>query len=220
MALPIKPSRNALIGLICAIVFVLAACGFTYYNRASRLHDLQAQIQDKKQKLVDSRKIVEQLSRTEQNYLDAQAKLGTLEQGVSTKAYVPTLLRQLEELGKNVNLKVAGVRPMVASATPAPANDKSGKAKKKVDPYDKLDLDIQVKGKYWDVVRFVYEITSFPKIIEVKDMQISPVAGDNNALTSPLLAVRLSTTAFILKEPLPVKIGRVETETGMAGERT
>ena len=209
----IKPSKKALICLAALAFVLLLACGFTYHKGASKLHALEVRIKEKQEKLADSEQVAKRLTVAEQNYLDAQATLGALEQGVSTKAYVPTLLRQVEDLGKKVNLRVVGVRPRPVEQTPvsAPATEDKEKAPKpkKPEPYDKLDIDLELKGKYWDVVRFLEEITCFPKIITVNDVQISPV-GQSMDTSSPLLAVRLSTTAFILKNTVPAVIHKAE----------
>ena len=220
----IKPSKKALICLVLVAVVFFLISGLTYFNRVSRLHDLQVKLYDKQEKLADSENMARKLEAVEARYLDAQSKLSVLEEGVSSRAYVPTLLRQLEELGKNVNLRVAGVRPMVENkrSVVRPAGNQEGEqaqAKaKKPEPYDKLDINIEINGKYWDVVRFLYEITSFPKIIAVREMQISPV-GETREIASPVLSVKLSTTAFILKESAPRTARRAERQVSASGRR-
>jgi Tfp pilus assembly protein PilO len=205
---------------------MLVAGGFAYYSFASRLGKLNVEISKKQTKLDNSEEITRRLARVEQEYTDAQVKLGALEKGVSTKSYVPTLLRQIEDLGKSVNMRVVGVRPQIAIAAPvqAPASsdgDKGDKPKvvrKKPDPYDKLDIDIEVTGKYCDVARFLYKVTSFPKIIAVNSVQITPVSGSSSKGTigSPDLSVKLGTTAFIMKDPAAKSGGR-DQQTANAG---
>lgn len=199
----IKPTKKSFLGLAALAVVLLFVCCFAYCNQASKLRTLHAQMAEKQDRLANSEQIASRLSVVEQHYLDAQAKLGALEQGVSTKAYVPTLLRQVEELGKSVNLRVVGVRPKPVVDSPQRTAASEGGAKqtapKKPEPYEKLDIDIEINGKYSDVVQFLYRITSFPKIIAVNSVQMSPV-GQPMKIASPVLSVRLSTTAFILKE--------------------
>ncbi|MCX6374786.1 MAG: type 4a pilus biogenesis protein PilO [Armatimonadetes bacterium] len=199
----IKPSKKSLLCLGVVAILLLLVCSFAYWNLAGRHGVLNKQIVQKEQKLSNSEVIMRRLYAVEQDYMDAQTKLGALEQGVSTKSYVPTLLRQIEELGKSVNMRVVGVRPKPAVAPPPPPTSSEDKKKvvvRKPDPYDKLDIDVEVKGKYADVMQFLHKITSFPKIIAVNSVQISPEGGQKEELASPLLSVRLGTTAFILKE--------------------
>lgn len=198
---PIKPSKQSLIGLGAVAVLLLLVCGFTYYNLASRVRSMDVQIGQKTKRLENSQEIARRLTTVEGQYFDAQTKLSVLEQGVSTKAYVPTLLRQVEELGKSVNLRVIGVRPKVSVVRPVVSQQSDGKKKvveAKPEPYDKLEIDVEMNGKYTDVMRFLYGITSFPKIIAVNAMQIKPTT-EPNSIASPELSVKVNTTAFILK---------------------
>lgn len=204
----IKPSKQSLLCLIGVGVLLLSLSGFCYWNFAGKIGKLNAEIAKKEQKLAGSEETSRRLVRVEAEYTSAQVRLGALEQGVSTKSYVPTLLRQIEELGKSVNMRVVGVRPKVTVEAPPPvvaSTDNKGEkikvAPKKPEPYDKLNIDIEVNGKYNDVARFLYKVTSFPKIIAVNSVQISPINDVGNGFDSPSLSVRLSTTAFILKQP-------------------
>lgn len=196
------------IGLACCAVLVLVVCGFIYGNRAGKLNVLRTEQSRKQEQLDNSHKIADRLPVARQEFTDAQAKLGFLEQGVSSKVYVPTFLRQIEDLGRKNHLKVIGIRPKPAEAKPLPVSaaqgvDKDGKKVKPKpappEPYDKLDLDIEVKGKYWDVVRLMFDITSFPKIVAVNDIQVSPI-GIPCRSVSPSLSVKFNATAFILKQ--------------------
>ena len=216
--LPIKPSKQSLICLGIAVVLLLVALGFTYYELAGRLHNLDAQIAKKTDKLENSQQIARRLSTVEQEFADAQLKLGALEQGVSTTAYVPTLLKQVEDLGKSVNLRVLGVRPKAPERRPvAPRTTTDGKqaaVAAKPEPYDKLEIDVEMNGKYADVMRFLYGITSFPKIIAVNTIELKP-ADQPDLIASPKLSVTMNTTAFILKDTV-AKPAANESETAQA----
>ena len=202
--------RRMLIGLACSAVLVLVTCGFVYCNRAGKLNVLRREQMAKQGQLDNSQKIADRLPAARREFLDAQAKLSFLEQGVSSKVYVPTFLRQLEELGKKNNLKVIGIRPKPEEIKPVPSARPAGQSKDNKDaklakvkppsePYDKLNLDIEIKGKYWNVVNLMYDITSFPKIMAVNDIQISPI-GEPTLSASPALSVKFNATAFILKQ--------------------
>ncbi|MHB0913264.1 MAG: type IV pilus inner membrane component PilO [Armatimonadota bacterium] len=206
--LNIRPSKNVFIALICVGILLVGACGFIYFTQAKKLGKLQAVKVKKQETLTNSQVTARRLDEVEARYLDAQATLGVLEKGVSTKAYVPTLLRQMEDLGKSVNLRVVGVRPQVQVVAPVA----DGEEKAEPEPYDKLNLDIEVNGKYKDVVNFLSEITRFPKIVAVNSVQISPV-GATDRVKSPMLSVKLSCTAFILKSSTKsVKVAEVSDE--------
>lgn len=203
--LVIKPSKKALIGLVCIAVLVFCIDGYLYYNRASRLAVLQTEFDVKNKKLQDSNQIAQRLSQVESRYNDVQLQLGTLEQGVSSSSYIPSLLKQLETLGKHNNLQVVGVRPQLIVPPPPPPPPPAGSTVKQVrkepDPYDKINIDIDVSGSYWNVVNFIDQLNSFPKIITVREMNIIPVsAGKMKKNGSTLLNAKIVTSAFILRQ--------------------
>lgn len=200
--LAIRPSKKAFVGLICAAILIIGIDGYLYYNRSSRLSVLQEELTIKEKKFSDSKQIAKRLSQVESRYYDVQAQLSTLEQGVSSRAYIPSLLKQLESLGKSNQLKVAGVRPQpVVAVAPAPPVEGAEKqAKKEPEPYDRTNIDIEVTGTYWNVVSFINQLNSFPKIIAVRELQITPLSsGITKKTGSPQLSARFNTTAFILK---------------------
>jgi len=205
--LVIKPSKKTLIGLICVAILICCIDGYLYYNRASRLAVLQAEYDVKDKKLQDSKQIAQRLSQVENRYSDVQSQLGVLEQGVSSSSYIPSLLKQLESLGKSNNLKVVGVRPeLVVAPQPAPQASGDGKDVKKVqteqpEPYNKINIDIDVSGHYWNIVSFIDQLNSFPKIITVREMNLAPAPTSlTKQIGAPLLNVKISTSAFILKQ--------------------
>ena len=121
--------RRMLIGLACCAVLVLVTCGFVYCNRAGKLNVLRREQMQKQGQLDNSQKIADRLPAARREFLDAQAKLSFLEQGVSSKVYVPTFLRQIEELGKKNNLRVIGIRPKPAETKPMPSARPAGESK-------------------------------------------------------------------------------------------
>jgi Tfp pilus assembly protein PilO len=177
----------------------------------------QADLQ-REQKLYDENKrIAARLVDAEQNYETAKLELGNLETSVATYQYVPTLLKQLEELGTSMDLHVLSVRPQPAEAAPVPikktaeeskeggqdasktASATASAKKEAVKPYEELKIDIEVEGSYWRTRNFIFMLTKFPKIVSVNEVQMSP-AGVIQRKGSPNLQVRLNVTAFVFSD--------------------
>jgi Tfp pilus assembly protein PilO len=222
----IKPSKRVLLFLVLIAGGMLLCCVLAYYKTSSRLDKLQAEVKAHMTALANSKLTAKQLLTEEQAYKDDQLTLDVLERGVSTKAYVPTLLRQMEDLGKSSKLKVVGLKPKpLPPAPPVRSSAQSDKSKgsaatkvaPKSDPYDKLPVEIDVVGKYWDVVSFLEKVASFPKIIAVEDIQVTP-QPDVNKRGSPMLTVKLDATAFILKEGRSGSAGKVEETFAVGSE--
>jgi hypothetical protein len=138
---------------------------------------------------------------------------------VSTQAYVPTLLKQVERLGRSVHLRVIGVRPKAPDpnaglakkmATEAASQGGQGGANAPAaaqkpeppKPYDELEVDFEMEGNYMDALDFLYKLTSFPKILAVNNVQMSPDSGCALA-ESPRLTIRINATAFVFREASP-----------------
>ncbi|MHB1456046.1 MAG: type IV pilus inner membrane component PilO [Armatimonadota bacterium] len=201
--LAIRPSKKVFIGLICVAILIIGIDGYLYYNRSSRLAILQQELDQKSKKLQDSKQIAQRLSQVEGRYFDVQSQMSTLEQGVSSRAYVPSLLKQLESLGRNNKLMVVGVRPTPVAVAPPTVDSDGQPVKKEPEPYDKTNIDIDVTGNYWNIVTFIEQLTSFPKIIAVREVQISPLANNTSkTVGSRKLNAKFNTTAFILR-PAP-----------------
>jgi len=202
--LKIRATKNTLIVLSCIAALILFGCIGMCIRGSSNLQAMEAQVKEKQDLLANSKRTARMLEDVEREYADSQMKLSALEKGVSTKAFVPTLLRQLEDLGRTSHLRVVGVRPKPAveapktAAAPGPDGKPAAQAVAKPEPYDKLDVDVEVTGKYWDVVGFLKKLTAFPKIVAVSGIQVSPLP-DGKKAGSPQLSVKLSVTTFILK---------------------
>ncbi len=136
-----------------------------------------------------------------------RTELRYLETSVTPGEYVPTLLRQTEQLAKSVHLQVAGIRPTLEPA-PLPPTDKEARKKWKPWPYDKIHLDVEVRGGYWDVAKLLYRLTEFPKILAVESVQVQPANGTGTTLVpgaSPPLAATLKLTGYLFKDESPEK---------------
>ncbi len=140
-----------------------------------------------------------------------------MESNVTTYSYVPTLLKQLEQVGESANVKVIGVRPEQskeksgtrklssgaqaangniegASQTNTSSENKQTPSK----PYDELSIAVEIQSTYMNALDFIYRLTRFPKVIAVNSVEMAPV--DTEFAGSPTLNVKMKITAYIIKE--------------------
>lgn len=219
----LKPSQRGITVLIVITAVIFIGCVFGCLGALKKLNGIQAELAAKEKQVSESNKIAQTQRESQTKYEDASNQLRYLESSVSTQAYVPTLLKQVEYLGESVNLKMLGVRPQApdpsasmtkkAASTDAAgesgassADGSSGTAQQaqKPKPYDELKIDLELEGQYMNALDFLYRLTTFPKIIAVNSVQMSP-AGNKSTTGSPCLDIRISITAFVLKssEPAP-----------------
>ena len=108
----LKPSQKgvAVLGIMAGLVFVL--CVLSCLAAIGKVRSVDTEKRQVETQLRDSQMIAQTQISTENKYLDTRAQIRCLESSVSTQAYVPTLLKQIENLGRSVDLKVLGVRPL------------------------------------------------------------------------------------------------------------
>lgn len=196
-----------LMGAIAGCVLVGGI--FTYVMCSSQLKSANVQLQERQQQEQESSQIAKKLDSVESTYLDTQSELSFLETSVSNYEYIPTMLKQLEVLGKSLDMKVISVRPQAVQAaapvSPPPSDSSSAsgtsgqapaatQAKKK--PYQELSIEVTLEGNYWQARNFLYRLTKFPKIVSVKSIQIAP-ADASGTTGGSTLQVCLSVTAFV-----------------------
>jgi len=217
-ALSLRPSSKGVTVLIIVVVLVLFGGVLAYVAAYGKLQTATEELRKKERTVEESRQIVHKLEKSRLDYFDACSQVRYLESSVSTRDYVPTMLKQVERLGKSVNLRVLGVRPQQESLMPATRTVSSGAkaaegnvegasqnakgqeaAAQKPKPYDELNVDMEIEGSYMNALSFVYRLTRFPKIVAVNKMEMLP-SKDAMTLTSPRLKVKITLTAFILKE--------------------
>jgi Tfp pilus assembly protein PilO len=204
-------SKGVIVLLVMAIVFLLGITGgaVAFWDKVSAA---TLKMEAKKKQVEEAQKMALSLQESKLEYSDVKSQLQNLEQSISTEAYIPTLLKQLESLSQSVDMRVLSVRPVkmveppaknAKSAKNADASASTGTDTKKEKPsqpfYKEQKIDVEVGGYYLNALDLIYRITSFPKIIAVNSVQMSPSVTIEQ-LGSPLLKVQLSITAFILNE--------------------
>lgn len=161
---------------ICVAVLLLGA-GIVYWQYTSYA-SLQSRVLAAEKQAEEGRTIAQRLEQTQQQYQTISQKLQHLELSVSERAYIPTLLKQLEASAKSYQLRVLSVRP--SSAQPEQKAQTEGEEqnkeekKKPVEPYEKQVIDVSVQGQFWNVMRFTEGLTRFPKILAVERVQLRP----------------------------------------------
>jgi Tfp pilus assembly protein PilO len=193
----LKPSKQTCMALGVILGGFLVGSGGLYVWQTGQINQLQAQVDQKRADVNNGAQIARRLEEVKLQNEATREKIRYLESSVSAKEYVPTLLKQTEALAKSVNLRVDSVRPNLEPA-PEPPTDKEARKNFKPWPYDKLHVDMQIHGSYWNVARFMYRLTEFPKILSVESIQLQPPANVPPG-GSPSLTVNLNLTGFIFK---------------------
>ena len=95
-AVSLKAGSKGITVLIILAVAILFGCVLAYMGAAGKLKAVAADLEKKERQVAESEKIASRLEETRLDYIDARAQIRNLESSVTTQAYVPTLLKQLE----------------------------------------------------------------------------------------------------------------------------
>jgi Tfp pilus assembly protein PilO len=181
---------------ICAAVLLLGAGGI--YWQYTGYAALQSRVQAAERQVEEGKTIARRLEQTQQQYQNVRQKLQHLELSVSERAYIPTLLKQLEASAKSCRLTVLSVRPSNTQPTTQQDGDEQKKEKKPAEPYERQVIDVSVRGQFWDVMRFTENLTRFPKILAVERVQLRP-RQRKDPTDSFEVEAQFTLTAFIFR---------------------
>jgi len=157
---------------------------------------LSEALEEKRKELEQSQQATSQLRLVQQTYEQTKRELQFLERGVSQSAYIPTMLQQIEQTAKNLNLKIVAIRPQ--QPTQNNPQEQKEKAKKS---YEEQLIEISIQGNFWSLMRFLKQLDEYPKILAVQTVQIQSKTTNqpNQSATNPELEIRATVRAFIFK---------------------
>ena len=220
----LKPSRTACMVLGGLMGLVIAGGVGLYLWQTNEIAEVRGLVKQKNEEVATGEQIARQLTQLENEFGEMQNQLRFLEKSVEQKQYAPTMLKQLDAEAKQVNLTVISIRPLfekapepkkdpkvtgAAGATgPPPGTDPNAPDPNKPKtppppPYDKLHMDVEIVGTYWNVARFIYRLTEFQKIVSVDQLSISPKNTGTGGKYDPSLSVKMKLTGFIFPEATP-----------------
>lgn len=197
----LTPSKKT-IGILGGLTgLMLAGSIGLYVWQTAQMAEIQKQVDFKRSDVASGEKIASRLKKVEEDYAATSGQIRFLETSVTANEYVPTLLRQMEQLAKSVNLKVNSVRPTMEPAPPPITDPEARKKAPPPPPYDKIHIDMDIAGSYWSTAKLLYSLTEFPKIMSVESVQLTPQAAALTPNSAPSgstnLGVRLRLTGFI-----------------------
>lgn len=159
--------------VLLMVVVVLAGGGITMWSRSAS-QGAKARYQQLVIDVPDEVVLKKMVGETQLVVDDYKSQLQHLELAVPNLAYVPTLLTELESLGKQHNIAVTGVRPIVENRVQRSVDDKAAGTTVKKAPYQEMSIDITGRGSYENVMQMVEALKKFPKIIAIQTVGLQP----------------------------------------------
>lgn len=170
--------------------------GLTYITYSSNSETV-AKIETLKTELRDEQEVQQELTAMQKKVQELSTQLNHLESGVQQAAYIPTLLKELEDYGKKNKMTILQLKPIYAP----PSNKKEDK-KKREDAYLEMNVNVKARGQYYDALRFLNALKVFPKIVAVRTVSIAPKQDASGSRTAgqPKLDIDFELRAYAFKE--------------------
>lgn len=214
-------SKNTMILLGVASGLILAGGAGGSYMQYQRLQEVNKKSAALRTQVAEQGDIDERLTAMQQQVQVSQQKLDHLEQGVPARAYIPTMMKELEIIGKENGIDVLGVRPMPPKfgSAPPPSNTEDGeKAERpRPKPYDEQFIEVKGTGEYMKVLAFLGALERFPKIVAVSQVTLQPremTQEEAATKTGVELEITVELRAFLFPNEMPKKETKVAQGEG------
>ena len=190
MKLNLTPkSFYALTGVVAAV-----GAGLMWMTNSS-ISAQVSHIETLKKEVRDEKTVLKELDESKKKVEDLKFKLVHLEAGVQDFAYIPTMLKELEQFGKKNNLDITQVKPLITPVTPGKEEDKHKSA------YQELNISVKGRGTYENSLKFLEAIKVFPKIVAVRTVSLSPhLDNTSKKYGKPVLELELELRAYAFKD--------------------
>jgi Tfp pilus assembly protein PilO len=207
-----RPSKKAIALLAAVAISEIAATAVVFLQQQAAYARASTTLEQKEKEREEGKRLSSRLAGTQEALEQDRQRLRFLESGVPRAAYVPTLLRQIEQMASNTQNRVLGIRPELekpkrvtkAQRRRDPEADEKAQKNPVVEdpanaPYDRLRIQLNLNGTYASTQRFIQELTRFQKIMAVEGVTLRPRPLQEGE-TGNQLSADLTVVAFIWKD--------------------
>lgn len=190
------------VGAAVATGAVALAAFFTYYAQPA-----QQRIADQASQLAAVRADIQRAQLTARRLPQFRAEVARLEQQLERLKTVLPEEKDVAELLRRIQGMATDSRLVIRTFTPRPVTPKA--------LHVEWPITVQLEGSYHDVGHFLARVGSFPRIINVTDLEVR--GKDKLVPGGPTVSVSCTATTFVLsaaKAPAAPKAGAVKPGPG------
>ena len=175
-----KGVRMVIISLVCLL---LAALGYWFNtsNQLQQLQKLQRKEPQLKQQLAQKQQLAANLPTYQKQLRQAQQSLQQLVALLPTEQQFPKLLEDISKVGQTAGLHFSLLQPMPEQTHPF---------------YVEAPIKIVVAGDYNQLIQFINQLSSMPRIVTVGDFTIVPAAEDTVGSVNPELTFSFTAVTY------------------------
>ncbi len=166
---------NTTLFIAITAITITAAIAAAYWQM-NTMNNASENVLKLRNEITNTESLKNKLTQAQVQLMSTLQTLEHLETGVASREIIPTLLKNLEETGTACGLDITGVRPIPVVEQKKTANtDKNNEQQKqKRKPYQELDVEVKCRGSFDNVMSFIQKLESFPKIVGVQSISVTP----------------------------------------------
>jgi Tfp pilus assembly protein PilO len=191
----VRKTPNPKLLILLTVVTVLAGSGISLFEY-STVQSSQQKVAKLRKESLDQAELENHLRSSQTQLQECSASLNHLEKNVPAMDYVPTMLKELQDVGTQSGLEVLGVRPV---QTPEASGVKGAKKKDKK-AYNTLDIEVTCRGTYHAAKTFVQALQTFPKIVAARTVAMTPKMDSKTTNQEPKLDVTIMLRSYLFPD--------------------
>lgn len=194
---------NTTLFIAITAITIIASIGAGYWQ-INGMNNAANNVEKLRSEVTNSESLKNKLTQSQIQLMSTLQTLEHLETGVASREIIPTLLKNLEETGTACGLDITGVRPIPPVENKKTTNtDKNNQQQKqKTKNYQELDVEVKCKGAFHNLMNFIEKLESFPKIVGVQAVSITPRLAKNGRSVEHLDAT-LTLRMYVFPTDIP-----------------
>jgi Tfp pilus assembly protein PilO len=192
-------NRNLLLALWIIVVLGLGGAFYMYYYQPTQkqVQELETIVEKKKREVREIEMTKRLLAEVNQEIERLKVDIARLEKFFPEEVFIPRVLVLIENLAEATHITIDSIKPVSgasrsssapssAAAQPAPAAAPAAAAAAAAKPgvlvfdaekeYKTMDVDFKAKGTFQNIYNFMNELTTFPKLVVVNTISLSPLS--------------------------------------------
>ncbi|MBI5419630.1 MAG: type 4a pilus biogenesis protein PilO [Deltaproteobacteria bacterium] len=196
------PAKQKIFLVVLVCLLMAAGYYYLYYSAAAiRIADLEKKLGDLEHEIKQQEVIARNLPAFKAEVRRLEEQLGILLEQLPNSAEIPSLLKNITDLGKESGLEFLKFTPS---------------AEVRKDFYAEIPVSIQVSGDYHSFVLFADKVSHLPRIVNISDIGFAAPtrSGDDRVLVN--VGCTATTYRFLEQAPQAAAGGSAGTGKGTA----
>lgn len=191
------PAYRNLIVIVLIVLELLGGGAYFYYvyqPTQDKIKEKQEIVQKKKREVREIELTRQLLAERKEEIERLKADIARIEKFFPEEVFVPRVLVLIENLALATHVEIENIRPSYqptrrssaarsAAARPARASSQGEVAFDSNKEFKTTEVDFKVNGSFQNIYNFMDELATFPKLVVVDRLQLTPAGGETQEET-------------------------------------